>query len=485
MKKLSLLLVVLLAAGSAGLYGQMAIGTNFVISGEATATAGYDMDDERFGFKNESESDIKIEFVAEQSTDNAEMVGMEGWVGSIELKDFKIIIDSAEEDSDLYVKAHEATNADVISHGGEKKAGRWIGGVCSDGSGSFNAGDYITLACLGEPDKRGHSRSKLVVSAPDITATLRNGPLWMQIFDAPSNEADLVAHVESDEDGDRAAESHDEDQDVGLDLTGAGVKVGYTTDDLSIAVGMTSDEAYDSANEGSFVVSADLGVNVGPAHVDLAFVQGLKNEEDTDLKADDTGVGANLTTDFGDISLSVGVDVHLTGEEDDVETTTNESMDYDLGGDVTVTLTPNTTLTANFINSTLPDTGTDVKVNLGDESGLVERLKMMFTWGLFDLAGGYEDSADKTINDQMDMFVEGKLDYALDLMGGTLTPGTTVTVNQLDGGAATVGLEVRSVLTEAVPATEFGLKWETERLFDVDSDSPLSGTVTAWTKITY
>ena len=72
MKKLSLLLVVLLAAGSAGLYGQMAIGTNFSISGEATATAGYDIDDEQFGFKNESSANIKIVLVAKQSTNNDE-----------------------------------------------------------------------------------------------------------------------------------------------------------------------------------------------------------------------------------------------------------------------------------------------------------------------------------------------------------------------------------------------------------------------------
>ena len=71
MKKLSLLLVVLLAAGSAGLYGQMAIGTNFSISGDATATAGYDIDDEQFGFKNEFNSNIKIECSSpSQSTNN-------------------------------------------------------------------------------------------------------------------------------------------------------------------------------------------------------------------------------------------------------------------------------------------------------------------------------------------------------------------------------------------------------------------------------
>ena len=87
MKKLSLLLVVLLAAGSAGLYGQMAIGTNFSIKGDATATVGYDIDDEVFGFKSASSANIKIELVAKQSTNNDEMVDMSGgWHGSIELK---------------------------------------------------------------------------------------------------------------------------------------------------------------------------------------------------------------------------------------------------------------------------------------------------------------------------------------------------------------------------------------------------------------
>ena len=62
MKKLSLLLVVLLAAGSAGLYGQMAIGTNFSVSGDATATAGYNLDNDRFGFTNEANANIKIVF---------------------------------------------------------------------------------------------------------------------------------------------------------------------------------------------------------------------------------------------------------------------------------------------------------------------------------------------------------------------------------------------------------------------------------------
>ena len=115
MKKLSLLLVVLLAAGSAGLYGQMAIGTNFSVTGDATATVGYDIDDEQFGFKNDFSSDINIGLVwcaeeasmADENEDgmiggkfgkctvnNSDKVGMSGWVGTIELKDFRVVIDS-------------------------------------------------------------------------------------------------------------------------------------------------------------------------------------------------------------------------------------------------------------------------------------------------------------------------------------------------------------------------------------------------------
>ena len=77
----------------------MAIGTNFSISGSATATAGYDIDDEVFGFNTESSANIKIVLVAKQSTNNDEMVDMSGgWYGSIELNDFQIVIDSDNEE---------------------------------------------------------------------------------------------------------------------------------------------------------------------------------------------------------------------------------------------------------------------------------------------------------------------------------------------------------------------------------------------------
>lgn len=453
MKKLSLLLVVLLAAGSAGLYGQMAIGTNFTISGDATATAGYDIDEEVFGFKNESSANIKIELVAKQSSKNPQEM-MSGWYGSIELNDFKIIIDSDEEDSEEFV-THESTPTDVKT-----------------------------------------ARTHLVVEEPDIVATLKNGPLFLKIFAAPDNKADLVAHIEDDEDDDHAAVGDDDGKDVGREINkGHGITLGYDSADLDLAVGVSSEEAYDADNQGSYAVSADLGVEVGPARLDISFVQGLENEKDAKIddvmgdpsSADNTGVAAKLTTTFGDIKLSAGADIEMTGESDDPDTSPdNESMDWEAGGNATVTLTPNTSLTSDFIVSSVETVATDVQVKLADKAGLVESLDVSLTWGLFDISGGGQaDDAPVTENDQADMYLEGKLDYGVEGLGGTVTPGTTVTINQLDGEDATVGLEVRAVLTEAVPLTTFGLKWKTDTLFDAGEAEAETGAVTVWTKIKY
>ena len=481
MKKLSLLLVVLLAAGSAGLYGQMAIGTNFSLSGDAKTTAGYDIDDSHFGFKNDASANIKIELVAKQNTSN--MMGddmMEpGWVGSIELKDFKIIIDSDDEDSDLRYKAGECEDAD----GDDLKTDQKPNNEC---------------------DTKKTSRSGLIISEPDITAKLKNGPLFLQIHSEPDNKADLVAHIEDDEEseddpmGDRSAESDDDGDDVGLDLGGAGIALGYDSGDLKVALGITSSLGWDDAkkpNEGSFVVSADMGVSLGPAGLKLQVVQGLRGEKDTTENADDTGFGAELSTSFGEgraITLRGGADVVMTGDADLADTDLNESMNFEFGAGADVTLVAmddnKTTLGADYIYSTVKDVASDVMVKLEDSGGLVDRLGMGLTWGLFDINGGNEGTeAVNHRNNVMDMFLEGKLSYKMDAMGGALTPQATVTLNQLDDDAADVGLKIAAVLTEAVPATEFGLQWESTQLTDGEGASKKAkqGEVTAWAKITY
>ena len=300
--------------------------------------------------------------------------------------------------------------------------------------------------------------------------------------------------------GGRPAESDDVDNDVGLDLGGAGVTLGYHTDDLMVALGITSDEPWDSAKDpdvGSFAISAELGFTLGPAGLKLQIVQGLMAENDPDLEADDTGVAGELSTTFGDddaVKLTAGADVHITNADDAPDTPEDESMYFEVGLGVDVTLneiedaegmvTSSTMLGAKYIYSSEQDVASDVKVTLDDNGGLVDRLGMGLIWGLFDLSNGMVGGP-YTENDSMDMFVEGKLSYKLDAMGGTLTPEAKLTLNQIDDMDATVGLSIKAVLTEAVPATEFGLQWETTALTDTDMMDAKTGAVTAWAKISY
>ena len=535
MKKLSLLLVVLLAAGSAGLYGQMAIGTNFSIDGDAEAIVGYDIDDEQFGFSNSANAGIQIGLVfCDEETDgdanedgmiggakgkctatNESKVGMSGWVGSIELKDFRIVLDS---DHDLFKNDDGKHTYPLYTILDERYAG----------NNPYTGDPENPADLVSAPPNREATRSHtgLYLIKPSIEAKLKNGPLWVKIFGSPSNEADLIPHIEDDIDSKRAAESHDRDKDVRLKLGGNGISAGYTTDDLDFSVGLTSDYPFDSdipengrsdvpgtkirkeqynridgAAHGtpvgsSMVLSASLGVNVGPAELDLRVVQGLKDDDDRHNDADDTGVGVKLKTDFGDVALEAGADIRITGEEDLPGDDINEAMDWEVGGSATVTLTPDTSLESNFIHSTNDLAATDLEVLLADTSGLVEDLSLSLRWGMFDITGGSEaEDAPEDVNDAMDMFVEADLSFAIHMddmgddemmmKGATLTPGTKLTINQLDDQDAIVGLELRATLENAIPATTFVLKWATKQLLKTDSGEAEQGILTLSTKIVY
>ena len=154
------------------------------------------------------------------------------------------------------------------------------------------------------------------------------------------------------------------------------------------------------------------------------------------------------------------------------DTPEDESMKFEVGIGADMTLTENTMFGAKYLYSSVQLVASDVEVSLSDEGGLVDRLGMGLTWGLFDLNNGDADNESKTENDLMDMLVTGNLSYDLDAMGGTLTPAAELTLNQIDDMDATVGLTVKAVLTDAVPATEFGLQWKTATLFDAGEGRP-------------
>ena len=659
MRKLSLLLVVLLAAGSAGLYGQMAINTEFEISGDATATLGYNLDHQKLGFKNEFSSNISLTLVPKMSSSNPMDMGMDstGWIGVIELKDFRIIIDEGHDDvnevsktastatgdgdavdgsmpshahandgsvvPNPYMHAHPMTAEEALYSLDDNQSGglditvtadtEYIGGYVGAGdsaafaasththvfpefadAGSMRAEDttvgesddgidqtmteagkftiptatcdtscvtaagghqaysatattsvhdvpahqhlvelldldtedtvfekvmihdtpIMPVAPIAHTHDTGHAHdghtheahthtayahsehthdSALVIKNPTITAKLKNGPLSIQIYAAPANVAGLVDPVEDDEDEDHLAES--DDKDLHVDLGGHGITLGYDTEGLGIAVGISSELAYDEpeagktagandeyddpGDKGNWYISGDINVDIGPATVDLQVVQTIKGDDSDPTVGPETGFAAKITGNLGDLSLSAGGDIVLTGATD----TTAASTDYELGAGLGFALTDTTTMDADYIYSTDKDVASDVEVSLKDTAGIIENLSLALSWGLYDLTNGNPDNEDKGHNDNLDMMVGANLGYGFEALGGKLTPSIDVKYNRLDSDKAVVDTEVKLLLTEAIPQAEIGMKWKSSSLFDPDNDD--LGVLTAWTKVSY
>jgi hypothetical protein len=335
--------------------------------------------------------------------------------------------------------------------------------------------------------------SALVIKNPTITAKLINGPLSIQIFSGPDNKAGLIDALEGDDDkhdvldADNASVS--DDGDVQVELPGQGITLGYDIEGLSIAVGVSSELAYDkpeddaeteedeSATKGDWYVSGDIMVDIGPAQVDLQVVQSIQGQDSDNPTT--TGFAAKIGGDLGDLSLSAGADVELIGAIGDAAAETNWEMGASLG----FALTETTSLDADYIYSSNQDVASDVFVSLEDSAGIVENLSLGLSWGLFDVTNGNPDTEDNTHNDQMDMAVNANLGYGFDALGGKLTPSIDVTFHRVDSEPSMVNTEVKLVLTEAIPQAELGMKWKSDSVFDPDDDS--LGVLTAWTKVSY
>ena len=220
-------------------------------------------------------------------------------------------------------------------------------------------------------------------------------------------------------------------------------------------------------------------MDIGPATVDLQVVQAIKGDDSDPTVGPVTGFAAKITANLGDLSLSAGGDIVLTGATD----TTEASTDYELGAGLGFALTDTTTMDADYIYSTGKDVASDVEVSLKDTAGIIENLSLALSWGLYDLSNGNPDNEDKGHNDKLDMMVGANLGYGFEALGGKLTPSIDVKYNRLDSDKAVVDTEVKLVLTEAIPQAELGMKWKSDSIFDPDDDS--LGVLTAWTKVSY
>ena len=188
-------------------------------------------------------------------------------------------------------------------------------------------------------------------------------------------------------------------------------------------------------------------MDIGSATIDLQVVQTIKGDDSDPTVGPETGFAAKITANLGELSLSAGGDVVLTGATD----TTEASTDYELGAGLGFALTDTTTMDAEHICSTGKDVASDVEVSLKDTARIIKNLRLALSWGLYDLTNGNPDNEDKGHNDKLDMMVGANLGYGFEALGGKLTPSIDVKCNRLDSDKAVVDTELKLVLTEAIP----------------------------------
>ena len=430
MRKIALLLAFLLAAGSAGVFAETAISTDFSVSGDASLKFAYDLATGGYGFTNSATGDISLTLASGDATNDP---GSD-WRGVISLTGFKIDIGSG--------------------------AGADFTGVTGLDDDEFLLLDDATAANSTEADllQTGTADSDILVTDPSVEAYITNGDIKIWVYDHPTNSATQVAAVE---DADSGAEN--EDSDIGTDLSeNGGVKVAFGFDPVDISVGLTTlnDETGDPEDQ-EFQLSATLDASFDPITVGVSLAQDLGTSQ-----GGATIIGSKVGGTFGPATVSVGVDVDTNAEN------------FEAGGGVDLTVVDGVDVGVDFIYSDNTAVALDAEVAVG--LGIIDGLDIDLAAGLYDLAGGDTTAgADTRQDDELDVSIGVDVSFATDALGGSLTTAVGFDTDTINSGDATNGADLTVTLAGQIPNTEFVLAWS-------DSDlSEFDGTVSLTTKVSY
>jgi len=445
MKKIALLLAFLLVAGSASLFAQMMVGTEFEISGKGTVTFGYDLDSGFSGFQNAFASDITVNLVAKDSSDNDSGMGS-GWRGVVELADFSVVIGA-----DDVVTTDPTVTATITN-------------------------DVITVQVFNHP---GNAPSKIANVEDDKDAK----------FAAEDDEADVAPDFP--EDGGFSVKYHTDAADITL---GATTTTDWTVEHDGWALSGAIDATFDPvtvdvafaqtfpvdltattfAEAGSTGIGSLVSATFGPATVSAGIdvlLGGTDTDPDTTDSAVDVGAGVDLAVVDG---VDIGADlIYGTSATDDGAggTTAATSMDIEL----------------------------DVAL------GLVDGLDVTFLLGLYDLAAAASvgstaatkadltTATDPTNDGVQDTRIAADISYAMDALGGTATLAAGLDISEVnanvlaDGGSSTIGMDLSVTLAGIIANTEMGLSYANLALTEtsVGAADEDGGLVKLWTTVSY
>ena len=255
MKKLALILALLLAIG-----GFAIAEMEPTITGDASITFGYNLDEGSWGFANSNDSSLTLTLVS----GSAEKMGEGAWYGVIELADFSIDFDDA------------GTNYSVVAEDADD--------------------EELDITTSGTVDEI-YVKVPVSVTVPEITAKITDGNLYFQFESAPDFAANYVAEIEEDD----ATEF-----ELGDGVAG-GFVFGGSFAPVTFALSLGTEENYETA-EADFVVAFPvelvLGLDVSPIMIDLAVAMGIGYDPALDM-----GVAVQVKADIAPLSIVAAFDL--------------------------------------------------------------------------------------------------------------------------------------------------------------------------------
>jgi len=257
MKKLSLVLIALLVASMA--MAEVVVEPAASISGDATLTFGFNLDDQSAGFKNEMSSSTSITLVAKAS-------------------------DTKMGEGDLYGK--------ITLSNFEVKSGSIV-------TGEDLAGDDIKTSLIG-------------VTAPGVSASLVAGDIEVVIYNVDGFKTGAAAPVEGAGDTNIFSVETDDANIANVDLAEYGGFTVKYAGMVNVHVASETGYAAGDGNEG-WLVGVDASIAAGPATIKPDFVYGIGGANDGMYGV---GVGIDLAVDPATVALGVdydGTDFEVSG----------------------------------------------------------------------------------------------------------------------------------------------------------------------------
>jgi len=412
------------------------------VSGSADATFGYDLDHGYGGFENSEDVSFVVTIIPEQTVASDEA---SGWTGYIEFADFSVIYDP-DSDSDYYKNDLVFIWEDADGDGEFDPAiDYWMG---NPETGS-TAEDYI------EEEK------EFLITEPSVSAKIMNGPMYIKIYGGPEFEPDYVEAVEDDSDifkgapedvaesGDEMAED-DESDYIAPTLEGAGITLGYDSDNIDVEVYVADNNAYDSSDPEAWFIGGSVSLAGAGANVSVGVGKQLSPKAGL-VEPLYFGAMADYTLDLGMGSLvpSVGVDYWM----DDVGATGI----WELGAGLDLTFTNEASVAVDLYMSDIDeDVDFEATITEDGEAGFVPALGAEIFFGGYDTFDDYRLAIDVSY-----MVGDFKPFAGLDYTDYTdqQTDANPVTLETDTAIGANAGIEFTGI-----PMTTITLEWSSSDL---------------------